>query len=79
MPHHDTDGPPPPECQTQKCIYGGEYGEKRITWCNECVDKIKTRLLSAMQRCCYDLDDGHAHGRHVVRSRAEQKLAKGGS
>ena len=23
MPHHDTDGPLPPECPTQRCIYSG--------------------------------------------------------
>ena len=78
MTHHDTDGPLPPECQTQKCIYGGAYGEKRITWCNECVERIQIRLLAALQRCCYDLDDGHPPGRHV-RSRAERKFAEGGS
>ncbi len=78
MPHHDTDGPPLPECQTQKCIYGGTYGTTRITWCAECVKLIQKRLLAALQRCCYDLDDGHPAGRHV-RSREERKLMGGGS
>ncbi len=78
MPHHDTDGPPAPDCETQRCIFGGAYGENRITWCNECVKKIQGRLLAALQRCCYDLDDGHPPGRHV-RSREERAILKGGS
>lgn len=69
MPHHDLTEFPENPCGTGECVWDN-IGGQRIEWCTECMDKIRTRLLAALNRCCYDLDEGHPPGRHV-RSRKE--------
>lgn len=69
MPHHDPTEFPEPDCQTQECVWD-VIGGKRVECCGECLEKILVQLKQANDRCCYDLDEGHAPppaGQHAPR------------
>ncbi len=64
MPHHDPTEFPENPCPTGECVWDN-IGGKRVEYCGECGPALRERCRVAENRCCYDLDEGHAPGRHT--------------